>query len=102
MNVAAYATRPAGGEIWITVINKDLVKDVDADISLPLGYIGADEYWLKAPTAQSTEQVTFANAAVTSDGKWSAGSPLHTSATRGAVHITLPHASAVVCKLRSQ
>ena len=101
-NLTAYATRPTTGDLCVTIINKDLVKDTDVELTLPSDFSSADAYRLMAPTAKSTDQVSFANATVAPDGKWAAGPSESLTASAGSIHFRLRHISAIICKLRKQ
>jgi hypothetical protein len=98
LNLTAYATRDMQGTIWLTLINKDLVKDATIQCPLPEGFKSAEAYSLRGPSVESKEGVTFAGAAVASDGSWKSAVPAIPSSTNGITHHDLPHATAVVVR----
>lgn len=100
INLSAYATQDKQGYLWITVVNKDLSQDADLEAVLPEGYSTAAAFRLKAPSVTSQDQVTFAQSEVSADGKWTAGLPEHVTVNGGAARLQVPHASAVVVRLK--
>ena len=100
INLSAYATRDEPGLFWITVVNKDLSQDAGLVIGLPAGYATAAAFRLTAPSVNSQDQITFAGAEVSADGKWSAGPPERISVIAGEARLQVPHASAVLLRLK--
>jgi hypothetical protein len=100
INLSAYATKEKQGYLWITVVNKDLSQDADLEAVLPEGYATAAAFRLKAPSVNSKDRVTFAGTEVSADGKWTAGLPEQVTVNEGAAHLQVPHASAVLVRLK--
>ena len=100
INLTAYATKGDQGLHWVTVINQDLSRDARLEVALPGGYSSPEAFWLSAPSAESKDQVTFAGAEVSADGKWTPGAAGPVSVKGRVAGLTVPHASAVVLRLR--
>lgn len=100
VNLSAYATRDKRGYLWITVVNKELSQAAGVELVLPAGYETAALAWLKAPSVLSKDQISFAGAEVSADGRWTAGLPERVAVNQGAVHMQVPHASAVLVRLK--
>jgi hypothetical protein len=101
INLSAYATKDDEGFLWITLVNKDLLQDASLEIALPDGYAKAEAFRLKAPSVESKDQVSFAGAMVSANGKWSPKSPEKVAVKRGVARLQVPHASAAVVRLRN-
>jgi hypothetical protein len=100
INLSAYATRDDEGIIWITVVNKDFVRDAMVEAMLPAGYSSAAAFRLSAPSVESKDQVTLAGAEVASNGKWTSGPPEPVVAKDGVARLPVLHASAVLLQLQ--
>jgi len=100
INLAAYATKPGRGLLWITVVNKDLSRDAELEAILPKGYHTATAFRLGAPSVQSKDRVTFAGAEVAADGTWSSGPAERVLMKEGVARLPVPHASAVLVRLQ--
>jgi hypothetical protein len=98
-NATVYATRNDDGQIWVIMINKDLSRDITAEISLPESYSRATVFRLEAPSVESKDQVTLAGSAVAADGTWPGGSPEPISAQNGTFSVSVPRASAILLRL---
>jgi alpha-L-arabinofuranosidase len=99
VNVSAYATKKGEGPLWVTVLNKELSRQVSVEIVLPGGCSKADAYRLAAPSMDSRDQVTLAGSQVLAGGTWSPG-PAEKIAVIGQVaSLRLPAASAVMVRL---
>lgn len=96
INLSAYATKDRESHLWLTVVNMDLSRNADAEAVLPQGYGPAVAYWLKAPSVQSKDGITFAGAEVSTDGTWKAGTAEAVTVNQGAAHLQIPFASAIV------
>lgn len=101
VNLSAYATRDEQGFLWVTVINKDMARDAQVEITLPEGYSGAAAFRLVAPSVESRDQLTFAGAKVSAKGKWTPKSPEKLAVKEGVVRLLVPHTSAVLVRLRT-
>lgn len=99
-NVTAYAVKRAHGELWVTVINKDLAKTVQVELSLPPGYSTAREMRLTAPSAEGKDHVTLAGAEVSAKGTWKAEKMESLSVENRTASFSLPNATAALIPLR--
>lgn len=103
INLTAYATKNDSKSVWITVINKDLAEDADLDIMLPEGYGDIRAYRLEAPSAESKQGITLADARVSEDGEWTPGSsPEIPAEGDGFAHVAVAHTSAVLLCLKHE
>jgi hypothetical protein len=98
LNVTAYATRDARGTTCLTLINKDLTRDITIECPLPGGCRIVQAYRLCAPSVDARTGVTFAGSAVTEDGSWTPGASEAIAVNAGKCRTDLPHTSAVVLK----
>ena len=101
INLTAYGTRAKekGGELWVTLINKDLIRDAAVHVPLPDGYAKAVVLRLAAPGAESKDGVTFDGTAVAVDGKWVSADGESIAVKNGTVIVSVPKASAVLIRL---
>ena len=99
VNVSAYATKNDDQQLWVIVINKDLSRDLTAEITLPKDHASVAAFWLKAPSVESKDQVTLAGAAVSANGQWTAGPPEPVETQNGLVNLFVPKTSAVLLRL---
>lgn len=101
VNLTAYATKNADDEIWVTVINKDLVSHAKIEIPLPDGYKTAEMFRLEAPSVESLKDVTLAGAEVAADGTWEAKDFERVNVSKnGSVSCLVPAASAVLIRVK--
>jgi hypothetical protein len=100
MNLSAYATRDSEGLLWITLVNKELLRDASVEVALPDGYSTAAAFRLSAPSAESKGHVILAGAEVSADGMWRPGSPETVTVKDGSARLLAPHSSAVLLQLR--
>jgi hypothetical protein len=98
-NLTAYATRSAAGTLWVTVVNKDLSRQVTLELVLPLGHSRAEAYWLAAPSIESRDQVTLAGAQVSAQGAWSPGPGEKIKVSEAVASLQVPATSAVLVRL---
>ena len=101
INLSAHATKDKRGRLWLTVVNRDLMRDAEVEAVLPAGFATAAAFRLKAPAVNSLDQVTFAGAEVSTNGRWTAGMPERLAVSQGAVHLQVPHASAVLVRVQA-
>jgi len=99
INLTAYATKDSKGVLWITLVNKDLERDAQVELSLPEGYSGPEVFRLSAPSASSRDHVTLAGSEVSADGKWTPGPPEKIAVTTGVAGLRVPRASAALLRL---
>ncbi|MCX8511508.1 MAG: glycosyl hydrolase family 79 C-terminal domain-containing protein, partial [Chthoniobacteraceae bacterium] len=100
VNLRAYATKNRSGEVWVTLVNKDLAQEARINLTLPAGYTSAEAHRLTAPSADSKTGVTFAGAAVTEDGNWKPNAVEKLTVVGAAATFTVPSASAALVRLR--
>ena len=100
VNLTAYATKDEHGAVWLTAINKDFALDATLEISLPRGCSSAAAFWLRAPAVEAKDHVTFAGAEVAADGQWTPGAAEPVTVKDRTAALLVPHASAVVLRLR--
>jgi hypothetical protein len=98
-NLTAYATRSAAGLLWVTVLNKDLSRQVTLDLILPPVFSRAEAYRLAAPSIESHDQVTLAGAQVSAQGAWSPGPAERIEVSEAVASLHVPAASAVLVRL---
>jgi hypothetical protein len=100
INLSAYATRDGEGALWITVVNKDFMRDATVQTALPEGYSSAAAFRLGAPSLESKDQVSLAGTEVSFNGQWTAGPPERVAVKEDSVRLLVPHASAALLQLR--
>ena len=100
VNLRAYATKNRSGEVWVTLVNKDLAQEATINLTLPAGCTSAEAHRLTAPSADSKTGVTFAGAAVTDDGNWKPNAVEKLTVVGAAATFTVPSASAALVRLR--
>jgi hypothetical protein len=100
INLTAYATTAEQGCFWITVVNKDLSRDVVARLALPEGHWNVEAFRLGAPSVESKDQVTLAGAEVSADGKWTPRESEKVATTQDKAEVLVAHASAALVCLR--
>jgi len=98
-NLTAYATRSAAGSLWVTVVNKDLSRQVTLELVLPPGHSRAEAYRLAAPSIESQDQVTMAGTQVSAQGTWSPGPAEKIEVNEAVASLHVPAASAVLVRL---
>jgi len=98
-NLTAYAAGGDGGRSLIAIFNKD-ARDVEVILSEPAGgFKRAAVERLAAPAIDSKEGVTFAGAAVGSDGQYHPQADERLSAHRGKLSVRVPAYSAALLRL---
>jgi hypothetical protein len=95
-NVVAYAVLSDNRKLRVVLINKDLTNSVVATIVAGLPGKNAQVVRLTAPSAKSTEGVTFAGSAVAADGTWKPQQGTPVSRVNGKFVVSLPNASAAL------
>jgi hypothetical protein len=100
INLTAYATMAEQGCFWITVVNKDLSRDAVVRLALPEGRWNVETLRLVAPSVESKDQVTFAGAEVSADGKFTSRESEKVAAQQDKVEVLVTHASAALVCLR--
>lgn len=70
INLTAYATLQGQDRIAVTLINKDASMDAEVEIVPKQHFSSARTMRLTGPSLESQQGVTFAGAAVDSDGSW--------------------------------
>ncbi|MGH7969110.1 MAG: hypothetical protein ACREIC_10335, partial [Limisphaerales bacterium] len=84
----------------LVTVNKDGSRDAELKVGLPGDYARAEAIWLKAPGAESTNDVTLAGAEVSADGRWTPGLPNDVSIRAKRVELVVPHTSALLLHFR--
>jgi len=100
LNLTAYATKTSDGPVWVTIVNKDLVRAAIVEIPLPDGCTAAEALRLTAPAAQSKTGVTLGGAPVGANGAWSPRDYENISIAGHTASLPVPAASAVLVRLR--
>jgi hypothetical protein len=100
INLTAYATKNPRGILWLTVVNKDFSRNAAVRVVLPAGFSTAEVFRLRAPSMESTDQVTFAGTQVSPDGRWAPGPPEKLTIDGDAARVVVPHASAALLCIR--
>ena len=99
INLTAYATKNPDGSIWVTIINKDLVKATSVELAMPPGFKTAEAYRLTAPSAQSKGDVTLAGAQISDQGAWTPNASERIPIVSGTASLNLSATSAVLMRL---
>jgi hypothetical protein len=99
INVTAYAVAQSERKLLVTVINKDLIRDVTVMVQsrIPVRY--ATALRLEGPSPESKEGLSFGGAAVGEDGRWQPKSAETSTIVNGAVEVRMKAASAAVLTL---
>lgn len=100
VNLKGYATVNRRGQLWLTLINKDLAADAVVRLRAPRAVSLGKVIRLVAPSAGSKSGVTLGGATVGSDGHWSAKRTEKLSAKSGDFAINIPAASAALVDFR--
>ncbi len=100
MNLSAHATRTSQGQLWVTVVNKELERGATVEIVLPKGCMTAEAYRLEAPSIQTRNGVTLGGTTVTSEGTWSPGASEKLAVRAGVARLPLAAASAALVQIR--
>ncbi|HEY4417119.1 MAG TPA: glycosyl hydrolase family 79 C-terminal domain-containing protein [Verrucomicrobiae bacterium] len=100
LNLTAYATKNGSGDIWVTVINKDLTRPATLEIAMPENYSVASAYRLTAPSAESKNLVTLAGKEISENGSWTPEVTEPVPVKAGWAGLQLPATSAVLVHLR--
>ncbi len=99
VNLSAYATKSSEGPFWVAVVNKDLSRQANVEITLPQGCSRAEADRLTAPSVESRDQVTLAGAQVSAEGVWSSGSGETITVSLGVASLELPASGAILVRL---
>jgi len=99
LNMTAYAVRSVGGDVWLTLVNKEAARDAQVRVACP-GIAKANVLRLTAPQLISKEGVLLGGSPVTSAGNWNPNPPEPIQVTSGELEITVPAASAALVRLR--
>jgi len=99
INLRAYASIGEDRRIRLTLINKELNKDVTVRFQSVNGSDKATVQRLAAPRIDSKEGVTLAGASVDQDGRWSPHPGQQVKLREGAFEIHLPRHTAAIVEL---
>ncbi len=99
LNYNAYACSTNGG-YTMTIINKEQTKDVSLTVNAGKIVTSINVMSLTAPAVDSTTGITFAGAAVQSDGSFSPAHQVESQIGKSSFVIKVPAASAVVVVIK--
>ena len=99
INVTAYAGK-AKKEWRIAIFNKDLEKDLDLTVELPVHGKKVNVWRLKGPNLEATDNVSLANAIIGADLSWAPGSEEKCDVKNNQCHLTVPKSSAALLFLK--
>ena len=100
INLSAYATESEQKTVYITLINKDFMRDASIECHPSTGFESATAYRLTAPAIDARSDVRLAGAAVSDDGSWKPATSETVQISGNIARIDLAHASAIVLKLQ--
>lgn len=95
-HLVAHAARGADGKLRVTLLNKDLAHPVQVNLEIGAACTRGEVLRLTSPQVDATEGVTFAEASVTAEGRWSPRTKETLSFRAGRAEVTLPAASAAL------
>jgi hypothetical protein len=98
-NLKAYATRGIDGQPRLVLINKEITRDLDVNVTTGTRTASAKVNRLIAPRAASKTGVTLGGSAVDADGIWKPVAIETIRITNGTLEIQMPAASAAVIEL---
>jgi hypothetical protein len=99
LNITAYAVRSDSGDIWLTLVNKEAIREAHVRAACP-GVSTANALRLTAASLTSKDGVLLGGSPVSSAGKWAPGPPELVRVTGGELEIAVPAGSAAVLQLR--
>ena len=99
INLTAYGTKEKGGALWVTLINKDLDRNAEVNITLPEGYTRATGLRLAAPTVTSKDGMKLGSASVSDAGQWAAADRESLIATAGLINAVVPKTGALLLRV---
>jgi len=99
LNITAYAVRSDGGDIWLTLVNKEANRDAHVRAACP-GIAKGNALRLTAPSLSSKDGVLLGGSPVNSAGKWVGGPSEAIRVTGGELEVAVPAASAALLRLR--
>lgn len=99
INLSAYATKEDGGQIWITVINRDLSRDASIDVHLPPAFETAELFLLNAPSVESKDHVVLTGWESSGTRNLGQISPRIRPLTNGIATFSLSKASAAIIRV---
>ena len=95
-NLVAHAVLGDDGKLRVTLVNKDLVKPVAASVAVGAKFSKGQTLRLSAPSVNATSNITFAGAAVNTDGTWAPKTTESLTLSAGSTFLTLLPASAAL------
>lgn len=99
INVTAYAGK-VKDEWRIAIFNKDLSKNLDLTVELPVNCKGVDIWRLTGPNIDATENVSLANSVIESDHSWAPNTKEKCNVKNNQCHLTVPKSSAALLFLK--
>ncbi len=98
-NVVAHSALASDGTLRVTIISKDTLSAVLARVTPATSYRSATAQFLTAPSIHTEYGVTFAGAAVSNSGAWTAATPYAIPGANGTFSVPVSAASAAVVTL---
>ena len=98
-NVTAYAALDKNQHPWITLINKEVTREIQARVSSTLDFRWAELMRLSAPSYDAKSGTTLAGSEVSAEGHWNPKDIEKVKQTKGSVVLNLERASAALVKL---
>ena len=99
INVTAYAGK-VKNQWRIAIFNKDLSKDLDLTVELPIPCKRVNVWRLKGPNIDATENVSLASAVIGSDLSWAPNTEEKCNVKNNQCHLTVPKSSAALLFLK--
>jgi hypothetical protein len=99
INVTAYAVSQSQRKLVVTVINKDLNRDVTVTVRSRIPVRHATAQRLEAPSPESKEELTFGGVAVGEDGRWQQNGAETMKIMNGSAEVRMKAASAALLTL---
>ena len=97
-NIKAHAVAQ-DGSVWVALINKEAVQNLDARVVLPDKFRIARVFALTAPSLESKTGVALAGTSVSSNGYWKPAKPTIHPVRDGKLEMVLPAASALILRI---
>jgi len=95
----AYGVNSGPGSIWVVLIERSLVHGARVNVTLPSGYSAARIFWLRAPSPEARDHITFGGHGVSSDGTWAWPTGENGLIMDGKMELAMSAASAAVIGL---
>jgi hypothetical protein len=99
LNIAAHAVGSDGGDIWLTLVNKEAGRETHVRAACP-GIANAHALRLTAPSPASKDGVLLGGSPVSASGRWAPRPSEPIRVTGSEMEIDVPAASAALVRLR--